>query len=303
MAEASVADHDHDLDFQTDSPSFSWPPKRSGQKANGNSDVFTAEQDTPPLSNSSGSESTLTPEQQQQHQSQRLPQDLPHQSKSSSGISLRAFALGEVYGLALLSTAYLLFYSHDPAWRAPFFLVALSLFHFLEFWTTARFNTRHATVSSFLLSSNGTTYNLAHTGALAEFLLTHFFFSRSGHGFLSSNVHLLGTVVGLSLMALGQVVRSTAMAQAGQSFNHVVQTKRSEEHILVTHGVYAYLRHPSYFGFYWWGLGTQLMMGNVVCSWIYAVALYYFFSRRIQSESSFYSRLMLDRQMLTISEI
>lgn len=87
-------------------------------------------------------------------------------------------------------------------------------------------------------------------------------------------------------MALGQVVRSLAMAQAGSNFNHTVQVERREGHMLVTHGVYAVLRHPSYFGFFWWGIGTQLMLGNVASLLGYAVVLWKFFSHRIDRECS-----------------
>ncbi len=74
------------------------------------------------------------------------------------------------------------------------------------------------------------------------------------------------------------------MAQAGTNFNHNIQVKKSKEHELVTDGIYAYLRHPSYFGFFWWGLGTQVVMGNVVSLAAYAGVLWVFFSRRITSK-------------------
>lgn len=93
-------------------------------------------------------------------------------------------------------------------------------------------------------------------------------------------------VIGLFLMALGQAVRSLAMAQAGSNFNHTVQVERKEDHTLVMHGVYAVLRHPSYFGFFWWGIGTQLVLGNVVSLLGYAVVLWKFFSHRIDRECS-----------------
>ena len=75
------------------------------------------------------------------------------------------------------------------------------------------------------------------------------------------------------------------MVQAGSNFNHLVQVKRKEGHVLVTHGIYAGLRHPSYFGFWWWGLGTQVVLGNWICLVGYAVVLWRFFSGRIESES------------------
>jgi protein-S-isoprenylcysteine O-methyltransferase len=86
------------------------------------------------------------------------------------------------------------------------------------------------------------------------------------------------------MIAVGQVVRSAAMIEAGTNFNHIVQHRKTIEHQLVTSGVYHYLRHPSYFGFFWWGLGTQLVLGNMLCFVGYAVILWMFFSRRISGE-------------------
>lgn len=75
------------------------------------------------------------------------------------------------------------------------------------------------------------------------------------------------------------------MLHAGSNFNHLVQKEKRAGHVLVTGGVYRYLRHPSYFGFFWWGLGTQVVLGNAVCLVGYAVVLWRFFRRRIESES------------------
>lgn len=74
------------------------------------------------------------------------------------------------------------------------------------------------------------------------------------------------------------------MAIAGTNFNHTVQTKRNEGHTLVTSGIYGWLRHPSYFGFFWWGVGTQVVLGNVLCGMAYTVILWSFFRSRIRKE-------------------
>ncbi|KAI9826364.1 MAG: hypothetical protein M1832_000281 [Thelocarpon impressellum] len=207
----------------------------------------------------------------------------PGQPLSLSGIAMRAFALGNACGSAALLTATALFWG-SPLWRASFFVAALALFHLLEFWTTARYNTRLASVSSFLLSSNGAAYNVAHSAALAECVVRNVFFEGA---WLSAGSQTLLTAVGILLIVVGQTTRSLAMAQAGPNFNHTVQTKRRDEHRLVTHGIYAVLRHPSYFGFFWWGLGTQLVLGNAVCFVAYAVVLWKFFSQRIGREEGF----------------
>ncbi len=76
------------------------------------------------------------------------------------------------------------------------------------------------------------------------------------------------------------------MIQAGESFNHIVQHRHNEEHVLVKTGMYSVLRHPSYFGFFWWALGTQLVLGNVLCFFAYFVVLWRFFSVRIRHEEA-----------------
>lgn len=88
----------------------------------------------------------------------------------------------------------------------------------------------------------------------------------------------------MTLILLGQSFRSIAMKQAGTSFNHIVQSNKKEDHILITSGVYAISRHPAYFGFFWWGLGTQLVLGNLICFVAYAAILWRFFAHRIQVE-------------------
>ncbi|KYK60130.1 Isoprenylcysteine carboxyl methyltransferase [Drechmeria coniospora] len=204
------------------------------------------------------------------------------QPKSLAGIALRAFCLGMAAATAAVATVGILLYTSSPIWRASFFVLALALFHFLEFWTTAERNTLVASIDSFLLTANWPSYAVAHTAAFLECLLVSLLFPhRSWAPFRSGPVFL---AVGLTMVVVGQVVRSVAMLEAGASFNHHVQTRKSDSHTLVTTGIYGFLRHPSYFGFFYWGLGTQLVLGNTVCFFAYAAVLWVFFSRRIRVE-------------------
>lgn len=214
----------------------------------------------------------------------------PDGKMSLAGISLRAMLLGTSFGLTASLALFLGTVYPTPLWRVPFFVAALSLFHFLEFYVTARWNTRYATVSAFLLSSNGWAYNIAHGSAIAECLVSNIFWPGQTAAarmltvtepFFGSSVSLL-LVGGFVLLLIGQVIRTIAMAQAASNFNHHVQSRHQEGHVLVTSGLYGYLRHPSYFGFFWWGLGTQLILGNMVCFVGYALVLWRFFSSRIK---------------------
>lgn len=199
----------------------------------------------------------------------------PDGSRSMSSIGLQAFSLGFVFALCLLSTTWLLL-NDKTIWRLPAFFACLSIFHFLEFWTTARFNVPAVRASSFLLFNNGTAYNVAHALATCEIIVSNIF-PTYGSGLV--NRHTIAT--GFGLVVTGQLVRSIAMAQAGTNFNHTPQRTRQEGHELVTRGIYSWLRHPSYFGFFWWALGTQVLVGNKVCVVGYLVALWTFFYKRI----------------------
>ncbi|KAL8676579.1 MAG: hypothetical protein Q9186_006916 [Xanthomendoza sp. 1 TL-2023] len=202
--------------------------------------------------------------------------DTTDPKKSPSAISFRAFLLGTALGASITLTVLLLLGNPaNPLWRAAFFLAVLSVFHFLEFYITARYNPPAATLSAFLLTGNGYAYNVAHTLAFLECILHNYAAPRYHphriflHPFTAFLPDKGGTraawmTLGLAMLLVGQGIRTLAMAQAGTNFNHLVQSKKKQGHVLVTDGIYGWLRHPSYFGFFWWGVGTQVVMGNVV---------------------------------------
>ncbi|OBT93833.1 hypothetical protein VE01_08484 [Pseudogymnoascus verrucosus] len=225
----------------------------------------------------------------------------PSQPISLSGIASRAFLLGALLSFSAALSAVLALQG-SPFWRPPFFAATLAVFHFLEFWTTARYNTKAAQVSSFLLNQNGSAYTIAHAAAMAESTISCLLITFPPSTFLPDFItawalpalpEWVGTftlAAGLILVPVGQLVRSLAMVQAGGNFNHIVQARKASSHQLVTSGIYSVSRHPSYFGFFWWGLGTQLVLGNVVCFVGYAVVLWVFFKRRIAGEEEYLVR-------------
>ena len=212
----------------------------------------------------------------QDDDSDLVPSDSIAETRNPAAIFLYTHTIAIVFTGSSISTVYLTV-SSNPLWRLPFFLSTLSLFHTLEYLTTALYNPRAANTSAFLLN-NGRAYNIAHCLAFAE-CAAHYFFVPDFQPPLLS----VWLAFGFVLIGFGQAVRTTAMATAGSNFNHIVQSEKKSDHMLVTNGVYRWFRHPSYFGFFWWGLGTQIVLGNVVCLVGYAVVLWRFFRRRIES--------------------
>ena len=87
-----------------------------------------------------------------------------------------------------------------------------------------------------------------------------------------------------ALVLGGQGVRALAMWQCGANFTHIVATERAPGHVLFTGGVYARLRHPAYVGWFYWSVGTQLLLCNPLCAALYAWAARRFFAERVPAE-------------------
>lgn len=187
------------------------------------------------------------------------------------GIALRGACLGFVCALAV--NASYTFRSGYP--QLPLYVGILSFFHFMEFWITARYNSRRAKVEAYILTSNGAAYNIAHATALVEAVVEYYYFPQL-------KAHPAATAIGLFLIVVGQTARTLAMKHAGSNFSHYVATRYESGHSLVDTGIYAWLRHPSYFGYYWWAVGTQVMLGNPVCAMGFAAFLWLFFHSRIR---------------------
>jgi len=188
-----------------------------------------------------------------------------------------AFILGATFCLGALTFVVGGFSAYW--WSTPqlgFFVAAWAFFHWAEFAATAGWNLEKCSVDSFLLD-NGAMYHIANGTAVAEYLITLFFKPT-----FKSYPYL--TPLGIICVMFGQWLRSTAMIHASTNFNHSVQFQKSENHKLVTDGVYAWFRHPSYAGFFYWALGTQLALQNPLSFFIFTILLWRFFYYRTRSE-------------------
>lgn len=87
------------------------------------------------------------------------------------------------------------------------------------------------------------------------------------------------------MVIIGQIIRTLAQVHAGRSFSHIIaRGLPAQDHVLVTNGIYAYSRHPSYLGFFIWAIGTQVMLRNPFSICSFTIVLWRFFNNRIQDE-------------------
>ncbi|KAA8917501.1 hypothetical protein TRICI_000367 [Trichomonascus ciferrii] len=197
-----------------------------------------------------------------------LIRDLPQ-------IGLIAAGLGAVFTGAALT----LVCSTTNFVKLPLYVICLVVFHFLEFYITAKYNPSRASADSFLLN-NGVAYNVAHLVAFVEAIVEY------KYGPQPPTCSRVMAGIGFGLVLMGQTVRSLAMVHAASNFSHTIVRKKHDDHQLVTTGVYSLSRHPSYFGFFYWALGLQMFMLNPVSFLGFAIVLWRFFNDRIADEES-----------------
>lgn len=163
------------------------------------------------------------------------------------------------------------------------YAMALCTFHLLEFFTTAIYNPSVASSESFLVN-HSVPYTAAFLTSLLEFWTRFLLGWQYSYNYNNNIAWHTFLFLALPMILVSQTLRSVAMATAGESFNHIIQTYRHDNHKLVTSGIYRYLRHPSYVGFYYWSVGSQLLLGNWLHATAFCVVSWRFFAIRIPYE-------------------
>lgn len=160
------------------------------------------------------------------------------------------------------------------------FIIAISNFHFLEFLSTCLFNNSETDDDSFILNDQDLhfVYIVSIIENITRFYLLNWFKISIPFNF---------TWLGIILIIMGQFIRTLSMYTAQESFNHYIQRSQSDNHILVTNGIYLILRHPSYFGYFWWFIGLQVLLGNPIILLGGGWKIWWFFKKRIEFEEKY----------------
>ena len=156
------------------------------------------------------------------------------------------------------------------------YMMGMAVFHFSEFHLTAIYNSGTLCFDSFLLN-HSREYGIAAVVSWVEYLVEYIIYPDMKSLSLFS-------LLGLILVVGGELMRKAAMITAGSNFTHEVAHRKRHNHELVTTGLYGWVRHPSYMGWFYWSVGTQLLLCNPVCTICYAIASWRFFKGRIYYE-------------------
>lgn len=200
----------------------------------------------------------------------------PHSSTTTIRVIFNSLILGII---ACVSLSYIINFTtaiQEHFVPLGFYLLLLSSFHFGEYFVTSLTNPSTLSLDSFLLN-HSLAYELAILSSFVEYLLEAYLFV----GFKKFN---LISMFGLLMALMGEVIRKLAMFTAGKNFSHLISSTKDPEHKLVTHGIYALMRHPSYAGWFYWAIGSQILMLNPICFILFCYASYTFFKDRIEYE-------------------
>lgn len=166
-----------------------------------------------------------------------------------------------------------------------------SVFYLSEYLWAALFHPDDVNFSSFMLFNHSNAFHIALCLSATEYWTEYVLFPNLKNiGFDDSNPSKFATWkrnvfgIGMLLSIGGQCLRTVAQFTAGINFTHQIAFYKKKEHTLITHGVYRVFRHPSYLGFFWWSIGTQLVLNNPLSAIIYTAASWSFFARRIPME-------------------
>ncbi|CAA7409341.1 unnamed protein product [Spirodela intermedia] len=170
------------------------------------------------------------------------------------------------------------FIGHTGCRQLSQLLAVIVFFHSSEFVLAIAIHGRSKFSSTSLLISKQ--YIIAMVCALLEYAIELVMFPELKEHWWVSNF-------GLLLVVIGEAIRKAAVLTAGRSFTHTIKIQREQHHQLVTHGIYRFIRHPGYCGFFLFAIGTQVMLCSPISIVAFAVVTWRFFYTRIPYEEFF----------------
>lgn len=156
------------------------------------------------------------------------------------------------------------------------YLISLCIYHIAEYMSVLLYHFDILSFQSFLIDQSKE-WVIATAISFIEFFIENLIFP-----YFKQNKFTL--ILGLLFMLIGHIFRISALYTGKTNFTHQIAYGKKITHVLVKHGIYSISRHPSYFGFFIWSIGTQIMCCNPICIVGFTLVLFKFFHSRILVE-------------------
>ena len=190
------------------------------------------------------------------------------------------FKVDHIIGIILCSifslSLSMLIFTKTIFYQLYLYLLTEIIYHYTEYFSVIIYHFYNLDYKSFLLDHSNE-WIFALIFSYFETILGTIFFKK-----IKQNIYTFYS--GIIITIIGQVFRVGALYTGKKNFTHLLSYEKKKEHFLMTTGFYGITRHPSYFGFLVWTLGTQLMCLNIICLIGFPIGLYLFFEDRIVEE-------------------
>ena len=165
---------------------------------------------------------------------------------------------------------------NDIFFQIHLYYISLVIYHYTEYLSVLIYHFNKCSWHSFLIDQSKE-WMFSTLFSFGEYYLEMIYFKKI-------KTCLIFIILGLIILIIGQFFRISALFTGKVSFTHLISYKKKKEHILVTNGIYSISRHPSYFGFFIWSIGTQILCFNPICIIGFTIVLFIFFKYRILDE-------------------
>ena len=184
--------------------------------------------------------------------------------------------------LILCYSLSLIIFTQTKYYQILCYFITLTIYHYTEFFSEVLFHFQDLQKDAFLIYENKR-WVISTLASFAESILGVYFFYQY------KNIKIL-FILGLIMTIIGQYFRIAALFTGKSNFTHKIQLKKRKNHVLVKYGIYSICRHPSYFGFFIWSVGIEIMCVNPLCTIAFAYILFKFFKARTEMEEEYLIR-------------
>ena len=186
------------------------------------------------------------------------------------------FYTAQILCFLFINSAFRLLFGYFFNLQFHLYVISLCAYHFGEYFGVLLYHYDKLSFSSYLIDQSSQ-WVIATTSSFIELIIENYLF----HNIKFSKIII---ALGVICMIVGHIFRMGAIYTGKKNFTHIVAERKKNEHELVKEGIYSISRHPSYFGFYLWSIGTQIMCVNPICVIGFTIVLYLFFKDRIINE-------------------
>lgn len=170
----------------------------------------------------------------------------------------------------------MIFFTNSIYYPLYLYFITLCIYHYTEFFSVLLYHFKKLNCEYFLINQS-LSWIIATIISFIETILETYYFNK----YKKIKIFF---IIGLIMTIIGQIFRIGGIYTGKKNFTHKISYEKKKEHKLVKNGVFALTRHPSYFGFYLWSIGIEIMCCNPICFIGFTFILFYFFKNRILLE-------------------